>query len=129
MNPVLSTDRAPIDYQSIRVEYQTARTAVAATVFIVATILFASGNGSFALAYAVGGLVVGIDALYRRNHGNTATVTLLIDITVLGSMFLVGGASTSVQVAALAYGIIAMALLLPARMAGVLLAYALAWSV
>lgn len=129
MNPVLSTDRAPIDYESIRVEYQTARAAVAATVFIVATILLASGNGAFAFAYAVGGLAVTVDALYRRNHGSSATVPLLIDITALGGMFLVGGASTSMEVAALAYGIVAMALLLPARMAAILLAYALAWSV
>jgi len=129
VNPVLSTDRAPIDYESIRVEYQTARAAVAVTVFIVATILLASDSGAFALAYAVGGLAVTVDALYRRNHGRSATVPLLIDITALGAMFLVGGASTSMEVAALAYGIVAMALLLPARMAGILLAYALAWSV
>jgi signal transduction histidine kinase len=126
---MLSTDRAPIDYESIRSEYQTARAAVAATVFVVASILLLSGRGWFAVAYAVGGLVVGIDALYRRNHGSTATATLLVDITVLGSMFLIGGASTSVEVAALAYGIVAMALLLPARMAGILFVYALVWSV
>ena len=41
---MLSTDRAPIDYESIRVDYQTARAAVAATVCIVATILLASGK-------------------------------------------------------------------------------------
>jgi len=126
---MLSTDRAPIDYESMRVEYQTARAAVAVTVFIVATILLATGSGSFALAYAVGGIVVAADALYRRTHGSSATAPLLVDITVLGSMFLIGGASTSVQVAALAYGIVAMALLLPARMAGILFAYAMAWSV
>jgi len=129
VNPVLSTDRAPIDYESIRVDYQTARAAVAATVGIVATILLASGNGAFAFAYVVGGLVVTADALYRRNHGISATVPLLIDITALGAMFLIGGASTSMEVAALAYGIVAMALLLPARLAGVVLAYALAWSI
>ena len=129
MNPVLSTDRAPIDYESIRMEYQTARAAVAATVFVVATILLASGSGAFAFAYAVGGLAVTVDALYRRNRGISATVPLLIDITALGGMFLVGGASTSMEVAALAYGIVAMALLLPARVAGILLAYALAWSI
>ena len=129
MNPVLSTDRAPIDYESIRGDYQTARAAVAATVCIVAVILLGSGTASFAIPYAVGGLVVTIDALYRRNHGSSATAPLLIDITALGAMFLIGGASTSVEVAALAYGIVAMALLLPARIAGILLAYALAWSV
>ena len=129
MNPVLSTDRAPIDYESIRGDYQTARAAVAATVCIVAVILLGSGTASFAIPYAVGGLVVTIDALYRRNHGSSATAPLLIDITALGAMFLIGGASTSVEVAALAYGIVAMALLLPARIAGILLAYALAWSI
>ena len=129
MNPVLSTDRAPIDYKSIRGDYQTARAAVAATVGIVAIILLGSGSASFAIPYAIGGLIVTIDALYRRNHGSSATAPLLIDITALGAMFLIGGASTSVEVAALAYGIVAMALLLPARMAGVLLAYALAWSI
>jgi signal transduction histidine kinase len=129
VNPVLSTDRAPIDYESIRGDYQTARAAVAATVCIVAVILLGSGTGSFAIPYAVGGLVVTVDALYRRNHGSSATAPLLVDITVLGAMFLIGGASTSVEVAALAYGIVAMALLLPGRMAGILLAYALAWSV
>ena len=126
---MLSTGRAPIDYESIRVDYQTARAAVAVTVFIVAAILLATGSGSFALAYAVGGIVVAADALYRRTRGNSATAPLLVDITVLGSMFLIGGASTSVQVAALAYGIVAMALLLPTRMAGILFAYAMAWSV
>jgi signal transduction histidine kinase len=126
---MLSTDRAPIDYESIRGSFQTARAAVAVTVFVVATILFASGAGSFAVPYVVGGVVVTIDALYRRNHGHSATAPLLIDITVLGAMFVIGGASTSVQVAALAYGIVAMALLLPARMAGILHAYALAWSI
>ena len=129
MNPQLSTDRAPIDYESIRAEFQAARAAVAATVFIVAIVLVASGAGSFASVYAVGGFVVTIDALHRRNHGSSATAPLLIDITTLGAMFLIGGASTSVQVAALAYGIVAMALLLPARIAGALLAYALAWSI
>jgi signal transduction histidine kinase len=129
VSPVLSTDRAPIDYESIRVEYQTGRAAVAATVFIVATILLASGTGPFAVPYAVGGLVVAVDALYRRSHGSSATAPLLIDITALGAMFLIGGASTSMEVAALAYGIVAMALLLPARMAALLFAYALAWSV
>ena len=126
---MLSTDRAPIDYESIRTEYQAARAAVAATVFIVASILLASGSGSFASVYAIGGLVVAIDALYRRTRGSTATATLLVDITVLGSIFVIGGASTSVEVAALAYGIVAMALLLPARMAGTLFVYALVWSV
>lgn len=126
---MLSTGRAPIDYESIRVDYQTARAAVAVTVSIVAAILLATGSGSFALAYAVGGIVVAADALYRRTHGSSATAPLLVDITVLGSMFLIGGASTSVQVAALAYGIVAMALLLPTRMAGILFAYAMAWSV
>ncbi len=126
---MLSTGRAPIDYESIRANYQTARAAVAVTVFFVAAILLATGSGSFAAAYAVGGIIVAADALYRRTHGSSATAPLLVDITALGSMFLIGGASTSMEVAALAYGIVAMALLLPARMAGILFAYAMAWSV
>lgn len=128
MNPVLSADRAPIDYESIRGAFNAARAAVAATVCIVAIVLVASGSGSYAGPYAVCGLVVVVDALYRRNHGSTATAPLLVDITALGTAFLIGGASTSVQVTALAYGIVAMALLLPARVAGILFVYALAWS-
>jgi signal transduction histidine kinase len=129
VNPVLSTDRAPIDYESIRGEFNVGRAAVAATVCVVAFVLVASGSGTFAIPYAVGGLVVTVDALYRRTRGISATAPMLVDITALGAMFVIGGASTSVQVAALAYGVVAMALLLPIRMAGILLAYALAWSI
>ena len=126
---VAGKDKGLLQVPNLSGNYQTARAAVAATVCIVAVILLGSGTGSFAIPYAVGGLVVTVDALYRRNHGSSATAPLLVDITVLGAMFLIGGASTSVEVAALAYGIVAMALLLPARIAGILLAYALAWSV
>ena len=80
---MLSTDRAPIDYESIRGEFNVGRAAVAATVCIVAIVLVASGSGAFAIPYAVGGLVVTVDALYRRTRGISATAPMLVDITAL----------------------------------------------
>jgi signal transduction histidine kinase len=73
-------------------------------------------------------LIVPADALYRRTRGDSAAPSLFIDITVIGGAMVVGGASPSVTVAALAYGIAAISLLLPARQSGILMIYALAWA-
>ena len=125
----MSANRAPIDYATIRVQFQSARAAIAAASCIVALIVVASRSGSFAVPYAVGGFVIAADALFRRTHGDSAAAPLLIDITTLGAMFVIGGAAPPVQVAAMAYGLVAMALLLPVRQAAIFLAYAVAWAV
>ena len=129
MTPVVSANRAPIAYATIRVPFQSARAAIAAASCVVALVVVASGGGTFAIPYAVGGFVIAADALYRRTHGDSASASLLIDITALGAMFTVGGAAPAVQVAALAYGLVAMALLLPVRQAGFFFVYAVAWAV
>ena len=125
----MSANRAPIEYATIRVAFHSGRAAIAATVCLVALALVATGVGTFAIPYVIGGFVVAADALYRRTHGDSATAPLFIDITTLGAMFIIGGASPPVQVAAMAYVFVAMALLLPVRQAAVLLAYAIAWAV
>jgi len=124
----VSAYRAPIDYATIRVQFQSARAAIAAATCIVALSLVASGAGTFAIPFAVGAFVIAADALYRRTHGDSAATPLLIDITALGAMFTVGGAAPAVHVAAMAYGLVAMALLLPVRQAGLFFAYAAVWA-
>lgn len=130
MTPVVSVsaNRAPIDYATMRVQFQSARAAAAAASCVVALILVASDTGAFAVPYAVGAFVIAADALYRRTHGDSAATPLLIDITALGAMFTFGGTAPAVQVAALAYGLVAMALLLPVRQAGFFFAYAVVWA-
>jgi len=128
VTPVASTNRAPIEYATIRVQFQSARAAIAAASCIVALFVVASGAGTFAIPYAVGGLIIAADAFFRRTHGDSAAPPLLIDITALGAMFAIGGAAPAVQVAAMAYGLVAMALLLPVRQAGLFFAYAVAWA-
>jgi signal transduction histidine kinase len=129
VNPVVSANRAPIDYATVRVPFQSARAAIAAASCIVALVIVASGGGTFAIPYAVGGLIIAADALFRSTRGDSAAASLLIDITALGTMFTVGGTTPAVEVAALAYGLVAMALLLPVRQAAVFIAYAVAWAV
>jgi len=124
---MVSANRAPIEYATIRVQFQSARAAIAAALCIAALLAIASGAGTFAIPYAVGGFIIAADALFRRTHGDSAAPPLLIDITILGAMFAIGGATPAVEVAAMAYGLVAMALLLPVRQAGLFLAYAVAW--
>lgn len=128
MTEDLSAGRAPIAYRTIRRDFQRARAVVAALVCIAAFIFIATGTGTFALPYAVGGAIVTVDALYRRTHGTSATIPLLVDTTVVGAMFTVGGASPASEAAAMAYAIVAVSLLLPAREAWLLLGYAVAWA-
>ncbi len=129
MSEDLSAGRAPIAYRTIRGDFQRARALVASLLCVTAIIFIVTGSGLFAIPYAIGSAVIAIDALYRQTHGTTATIPLLIDITVVGAMFALGGASPAAMAAAMAYGIVAVALLLPARQASILLAYVLVWAV
>ncbi len=104
------------------------RAASAALTAVIATGFAVFGSAPYAIPYAVGAAIVAIDALYRQNHGDSATVPLLIDITVIGTAMVIGGASPSVQVAALAYGIVAISVLLPTGQTGILMIYALVWA-
>ncbi|MEA3501131.1 MAG: HAMP domain-containing sensor histidine kinase [Actinomycetota bacterium] len=124
----LSAGRAPIEYLAIRRAFHGVRAATAALVGIVAVLFALTGSATYAIPYAVGAGIVFADALYRRTRGDSAAPALLIDITVIGSAMVIGGASPSMQVAALAYGIAAIALLLPARQTGILMVYALGWA-
>ena len=124
----LSAGRAPIEYRAIRGVFHAVRAATAAIIGIVAVSFVVFDSAGYAIPYAVGAAVVAADALYRRNHGNSATAPLLVDITAIGSAMVISGASPSVQVAALAYGIVAISLLLPVRQTGLLMAYALGWA-
>jgi len=128
VNKDLSAGRAPIAYRTIRTSFHRARAVVAALVCLSAIAFVAAGNGGFAIPYAVGGVIIVVDALYRQKRGYSATIPLLLDMTVVGSMFVVGGASPASEAAAMAYAIVAVALLLPAREAWLLLAYAGAWA-
>ncbi len=128
MIPHLSAGRAPIEYRAIRGVSHGIRAVTAAVVGIVAVAFVVADSDAYAIPYAVGAGIVAVDALYRRNHGDSATAPLLIDITAIGSAMVIGGASPSVQVAALAYGIVAISLLLPVRQTGLLMAYTLGWA-
>jgi signal transduction histidine kinase len=124
----MSANRAPIEYSTVRNSFHGARAVTAAVIGIVAALFAVIGSAPYAIPYAIGALFVFMDALYRRTRGDSASPSLLIDITAIGSAMVVGGASPSVQVAALAYGIAAIALLLPARQTGILMIYAMGWA-
>ena len=128
MIPHLSAGRAPIEYGAIRQAFHRVRAVTAALVAVVATGFAMSGSAPYAIPFAVAASIVTADALYRQSHGDSATTPLLLDITVIGAAMVIGGASPSVQVAALAYGIVAIAVLLPPRQAGLLMIYALSWA-
>ena len=128
MIPQLSANRAPIEYGTVRSSFHGARAITAAVIGVAAVVFAVLGSAPYAIPYAVGAVVVFTDALYRRTRGDSAAPSLFIDITAIGSAMVIGGASPSVQVAALAYGIAAIALLLPARQSGTLMVYALAWA-
>jgi len=124
----MSASRAPIAFGTVRGSFHSVR-AVTATVIGVVALLFATvGSATYAIPYAVASLIVLSDALYQRTRGDSAAFSLFIDITAIGSAMVIGGASPSVQVAALAYGIAAISLLLPARQTGILMIYALVWA-
>lgn len=128
MTPQLSASRAPIEFSTVRGLFQGVRAITAAVIGIVAVLFAVIGSATYAIPYAVGALIIFADALFGRTRGNSAAPSLFIDITVVGSAMVVGGASPSVQVAAFAYGIAAIALLLPARQTGLLMVYALGWA-
>ncbi len=128
MEQHLSAARAPIEYGAIRSSFHGVRAVTAAVIGIVAVLFAVIDSATYAIPYAIAAAIVFVDALYRRNRGDSAAPPLLIDITVIASAMVIGGASPSVQVAALAYGIAAISLLLPARQTGILMAYALAWA-
>jgi signal transduction histidine kinase len=128
VNLHLSAGRAPIEYRAIRVAFHGIRAVTATVIGIVAVAFVAVDSAGYAIPYAIGaGIVLG-DALYRRTRGDSAGPPLLIDFTVLGSAMVIGGASPSVEVAALAYGIVAIALFLPVRQTGLLTVYVLGWA-
>ncbi|MFV9672504.1 MAG: sensor histidine kinase, partial [Acidimicrobiia bacterium] len=128
MIPQLSASRAPIEYGAVRGSFHIAR-AVTAVVIGIGAVLFAViGSATYAIPYAIGSLIVFVDALYRRSRGSSAAPSLFIDISAIAFAMVVGGASPSVEVAALAYGIAAISLLLPARQTGILMIYALGWA-
>ncbi|MEN8234800.1 MAG: HAMP domain-containing sensor histidine kinase [Actinomycetota bacterium] len=128
MIPQLATGRAPIDYAAIRAAYHRVRAASALVAGIAATAFAFAGSAPYTIPFAVGALLILIDAIYRRAKGETATAPLIVDITLIGAALVIGGASPSVQVAALAYAFVAVALLLPPRQAGFLMFYALVWA-
>ena len=128
MIPHLSADRSPIEYGTIRHPFHRVRAVTAAIIAVVATGFSVLESTTYTIPFAVAATIVTIDALYRQNHGDSATAPLIIDITVIGAAIVIGGASPSVQVAALAYGIVAIAVLLPTRQTSILLIYALAWA-
>jgi signal transduction histidine kinase len=124
----LSAGRAPIEYRAIRVVFHGVRAVTAAVIGIVAVAFAAVDSAAYAIPYAIGAGIVLADALYRRTRGDSAGPPLLIDFTIIGSAMVIGGASPSVEVAALAYSIAAIALLLPARQTGILMVYTLGWA-
>ena len=124
----LSVGRAPIEYRAIRVAFHGIRAVTAAVIGIVAVAFAAFDSAAYTIPYAIGAGIVLADALYRRTRGGSAGPPLLIDFTVIGSAMVIGGASPSVEVAALAYSIAAIALLLPARQTGLLMVYVLGWA-
>jgi signal transduction histidine kinase len=126
--PQLSASRAPIEFGAVRSSFHGIRAFTAVVICVVSVLFAAIGSATYAIPYAVGSLIVLADALYRRTRGDSAAPSLFIDITVIGGAMVVGGASPSVTVAALAYGIAAISLLLPARQSGILMIYALAWA-
>lgn len=128
MIPQLSASRAPIEFGAVRSSFHGIRAFTAVVICVVSVLFAAIGPATYAIPYAVGSLIVLADALYRRTRGDSAAPSLFIDITVIGGAMVVGGASPSVTVAALAYGIAAISLLLPARQSGILMIYALAWA-
>ncbi len=128
MIPHLSEGRAPIEYGAVRSALHGVRAATSAVIGIVAVLFVVIDSATYAIPYAIAAAIVFADAIYRRSRGDSAAPSLFIDITVVGSSMVIGGASPSVQVAALAYGIAAIALLLPARQTGILMAYALTWA-
>lgn len=128
MTPQLSAHRAPIEYGTVRSSFHGVRAVTAAVIGIVAVLFAIIGSATYAIPYAIGSVVVFADALYRRTRGDSAAPSLFVDITVIGFAMAIGGASPSVQVAALAYGIAAISLLLPARQTWILMIYALGWA-
>ncbi len=128
MIPPPSADRAPIEYRAVRRAFHGVRGITAGVIAIVAILFALTGSAPYTIPYAIGAVIVVADALYRRTRGDSAAPSLFIDITAMGAAMVIGGASPSVQVAALAYGIAAIALLLPARQTGILMVYALGWA-
>jgi len=126
--PHLSAGRSPIEYGEIRHALHRVRAATAALIALVSAGFAIFGSAPYAIPYAIGAVAVMTDALYRQNHGDSATASLLIDISAIGAAMVIGGASPSVQVAALAYAIVAIPVLLPPRQTGALMLYTLAWA-
>jgi len=120
--------RAPIEYDVIRHAFQRARAITAGGVALVAIGFVVAGGAPYAIPFAVGALIITADALYHHSHGDSAAASLLLDITAIGAAMVIGGASPSVQVTALAYAIVAISVLLPTRQAGLLMIYTLAWA-
>ncbi|MEN8114223.1 MAG: HAMP domain-containing sensor histidine kinase [Actinomycetota bacterium] len=128
MIPHLAAGRAPIDYAAIRAGYQRVRAASALIVGSVAVVFVSAASASYAIPFAVAAFLVLADAVYRRNIGETAMPSLIVDISIIGATLVVGGAAPSVQVAALAYAFVVAALLLPPRRASIVMVYALVWA-
>lgn len=120
--------RAPIAYSDIRALFNIVRASVA--LIVVAGSLLVALNGlAFAWPVTVVGLIVLVDALYRRHHGASALPPLLIDVTAIGLAVLSSATAPAARAAALTYVIVAAILLLPLPSAGLVIFYSAVWAV
>lgn len=118
--------RAPIRYTDVRIAYNTVRVAGGLTIIALA-LIFAFSQGSVSPFVFVGGGVIVVDAIYRRQRVTPAIPILLVDATVIGLLSLLAGQGDSSVIGPFVYILTASLLLLAQAQAALVLAYATLW--
>lgn len=118
---------APIDYLDVRVPINTARAAGGAVIAAAALLAQASGVTN-APAWAIAGIAIAADGVYRRHHGSDALPMLVVDIFAVGIALTVWGHTPAIEVQLFVYVLVAAMLLLALRKAAVAIVLATAWT-
>ena len=121
-----ATTRAAIRYTDVRIAYNTVRAAGGFTIVALA-VVFQMTQGNVSPFVFLGGAVIVVDAVYRRQRVTSAIPVLMVDATVIGLLSLLAGQGDSSVVGPFVYVLTASLLLLTQAHAALVLAYATMW--
>jgi len=126
---MLGRHRAPIDYQVVKRPHNIARAVGGAFMTLASVYATLALGHTTAWAGAVGAIVILVDALVCLSRPAAPNRVLLVDITTVGFVWLLIGASPAAQATGIIYVMVAAFLLVPLTTAGILIGYSLTWVV
>jgi signal transduction histidine kinase len=120
--------RAPIPYSDVRRPYNTIR-AAGALLFILGVLVWSYLVGTTAGLFTIlPASAVLIDALYRRDHGDSALPAEIMGTTAIGIALLLRGPAAGIHGLSIVWVLVSTSLILTIRQSAGLVAYVIAWS-